>query len=63
MLNVALQRQYSLALIFNEEFLENDVLESGKEKLENMFNKSTEVYNYFIRMIELIKCDNKNQNT
>ncbi|WP_427340432.1 hypothetical protein [Caloranaerobacter sp. DY30410] len=59
MLNVASQRQYPLALIFNEEFLEKDVLESGKKDLENMFNKGTEVYDYFIRMIELIECENK----
>ena len=59
MLNVASQRKYPLALIFNEEFLGKDVLESGKKDLENMFNKGTEVYDYFIRMIELIKCENK----
>jgi len=29
-------------------------LESGKKDLENIFDKSTEVYNYFIKMIELI---------
>ena len=54
MLNVSLQRQYPLALIFNKEFLEKDILENGKKDLENMFNESTEVYDYFIRMIELI---------
>ncbi|SHK65197.1 hypothetical protein [Tepidibacter formicigenes] len=59
MLNVALQMQYTLAIIFNEKFLEKNVLESGKKDLENMFDKSTEVYDYFIRMIELIESENK----
>ncbi|OAO78052.1 hypothetical protein TGS27_2529 [Geobacillus stearothermophilus] len=51
--------QYTLAIIFNEKFSEKDVLESGKKDLENMFDKSTEVYNYFIKMIELIESENK----
>ncbi|WP_064213647.1 hypothetical protein, partial [Geobacillus stearothermophilus] len=59
MLNVASQMQYTLAIIFNEKFSEKDVLESGKKDLENMFDKSTEVYNYFIKMIELIESENK----
>ena len=59
MLNVASQMQYTLAIIFNEKFSEKDVLESGKKDLENIFDKSTEVYNYFIKMIELIESENK----
>ena len=59
MLNVASQMQYTLAIIFNEKFSEKDVLESGKKDLENIFDKSTEVYNYFIEMIELIESENK----
>lgn len=47
------------AIIFNEKFSEKDVLESGKKDLENIFDKSTEVYNYFIKMIELIESENK----
>jgi len=43
----------------NEKFSEKDVLESGKKDLENIFDKSTEVYNYFIEMIELIESENK----
>ncbi|SHH27223.1 hypothetical protein [Tepidibacter thalassicus] len=59
MLNMASQMQYTLAIIFNEKFLEKDVLESGKKDLENMFDKSTEAYDYFITMIELIESENK----
>ncbi|ADL69796.1 hypothetical protein Tthe_2325 [Thermoanaerobacterium thermosaccharolyticum DSM 571] len=59
MLNVASRRQYPLAIIFNEKFLEKDILEKGKKDLENMFNESTEVYDYFIRMIELIESEDK----
>jgi len=59
MLNIALQKQYPLALIFEERCLEKDVLEHGKKDLENMFNKGTEVYSYFIRMIELRENENK----
>ncbi|SJZ74130.1 hypothetical protein [Garciella nitratireducens] len=52
MLNVASQMQYTLAIIFNEKFLEKDVLENGKKDLENMLDKSTEAYDYFIRRIQ-----------
>lgn len=59
MLNVASRMQYPLAIIFNEKFLEKDVLEKGKKDLENMFNESTEVYDYFIRIIEMIEFEGK----
>ncbi|WAA12786.1 hypothetical protein [Fervidibacillus halotolerans] len=59
MINVASSMKYPLATIFNERVLEKDILKSGKEDLENIFDKNTEVYDYFITMIELIESENK----